>query len=145
MHTALPLPFDIRGRRYMVCADEDVVRAESDSAAFMWMVDITDERHPVAVGSWQVDGVEGQARPTMTTCHQPCEIVTGSEIPFAWFEFGLRMLDVSNPHTPREVAYFMPDVPSGLDRLSSNDVTVDSRGLIYLLDRRRGLSIIERT
>jgi hypothetical protein len=144
-HTALPLPFEIHGRRYMVCADEDVVRSESDPAAFMWMVDITDERHPVPVGSWQVEGVEGRPQPSMTTCHQPCEIVTGSEIPFAWFAYGLRMLDVANPHSPKEVAHFMPDVPPGLDRISSNDVTVDERGLLYLLDRRRGLTIIERS
>jgi hypothetical protein len=29
--------------------------------------------------------------------------------------------------------------------VSSNDVTVDDRGLIYLLDRLRGLTIVERT
>jgi hypothetical protein len=44
----------------------------------------------------------------------------------------------------REAAYFMPDVPPGTDRVQSNDVTVDARGLIYLIDRRRGLTILER-
>jgi hypothetical protein len=39
----------------------------------------------------------------------------------------------------------MPDVPQGSERVSSNDLTVDDRGLIYLLDRLRGLTIIERT
>jgi len=39
----------------------------------------------------------------------------------------------------------MPDVPAGTDRVSSNDVTVDERGLIYLIDRRRGLTIVERS
>jgi hypothetical protein len=29
--------------------------------------------------------------------------------------------------------------------VSSNDLTVDDRGLIYLLDRVRGLTIVERT
>ena len=47
----------------------------------------------------------------MTACHQPCEKVTGTEIPFAWFAHGLRIIDVKNPHSPREVAHFMPDVP----------------------------------
>ena len=113
-------------------------------AAFMWMVDITDERHPAPVGSFQVEGIEGSPQPTMTACHQPCEKVTGTEIPFAWFAHGLRMIDVKDPHSPREVAHFMPDVPQGTDRVSSNDVTVDDRGLIYLIDRRRGLTIVER-
>ena len=144
-HTALPLPFEIRGRRYLVVADEDVQRQESDVPAFIWMVDITDERRPVPVGSFQVEGIEGKPQPTMTACHQPCEKVMGTEIPFAWFAYGLRIVDVKNPHSPREVAHFMPDVPEGTDRVSSNDLTVDDRGLIYLIDRRRGLTIVERT
>lgn len=143
-HTALPIPFDIRGRRYMVVADEDVMRRETDPAAFMWTVDVTDEAHPVAVGSCQVEGIEGGPVPTMTGCHQPCEKVTGTEIPFAWFSNGLRIIDIANPHTPREVAHFVPDTPEGFDRVSSNDLTVDDRGLIYLIDRRRGCTIVER-
>jgi len=143
-HTALPLPFPINGRRYMIVADEDVVRGEEDVAACMWTVDITDERHPAVMGSFQVEGIEGRPHPTMTSCHQPCEKVTGTEIPFAWFAHGLRIIDVKNPHTPREVAHFLPDPPAGTDRVSSNDVTVDDRGLIYLIDRRRGLTILER-
>jgi len=31
-----------------------------------------------------------------------------------------------------------------LPRAQSNDVTIDDRGLIYLLDRVRGLNILER-
>src|SRR5947207_1118676 len=65
-HTALPLPFEIRGRRYLVVADEDVQRNETDVPAFIWMVDITDERHPAPVGSFQVEGIEGKPHPTMT-------------------------------------------------------------------------------
>jgi len=38
----------------------------------------------------------------------------------------------------------MPDVPAGADRVCSNDVYVDRRGLIYMIDRIRGLSILER-
>lgn len=143
-HTALPLPFDIRGRQYMVVADEDVYRPLDGVPAFLWMVDITDEKHPMPVGSFQVEGLEGQPQPLSTGCHQPCEIVTGTEIPTAWFAQGLRVIDVANPHQLREVAWFMPDVPPGCDRVQSNDVTVDERGLVYLTDRRRGLSIIER-
>ena len=88
--------------------------------------------------------VAGTPRP-QTGCHQPCEVVTGTEIPVAWFAYGLRVIDISNPHALKEVAYYMPDVPEGSERVQSNDVTVDNRGLIYLLDRVRGLSILERT
>jgi hypothetical protein len=38
----------------------------------------------------------------------------------------------------------MPDVPAGGTRVQSNDVCFDDRGLIYLIDRTRGLHILER-
>ncbi len=144
-HTALPIPFDIAGRRYLLVADEDVQRRQADPAAFIWLVDITDESHPVPISSYQVAELIGGSHPTSTACHQPCERVTGTEIPIAWFAQGLRVIDIKNPHAPVEVAHFVPDVPSGSDRIASNDVTVDDRGLIYLLDRHRGLTILERT
>ena len=143
-HTALPIPFDILGRRYLVVADEDVFRQETDPAAFMWVVDITDEKHPTVVSSYQVEGIEGRPTPKNTGCHQPCEKVVGTEIPFAWFAQGLRIIDIKNPHTPREVAWYMPDPAPGQSRASSNDITVDDRGLLYLLDRVHGVTILER-
>jgi hypothetical protein len=44
----------------------------------------------------------------------------------------------------KQAAWWMPDVPAGAQRVCSNDVYVDHRGLIYLIDRNRGLSILER-
>jgi hypothetical protein len=49
--------------------------------------------------------------------------------PLPWYSRGLRIIDIANPHAPREVAHFMPDVAAGCDRVRSNDVTVDARGL----------------
>jgi hypothetical protein len=37
----------------------------------------------------------------------------------------------------------VPDAAAGADRASSNDVTIDKRGLIYLIDRVNGVDIIE--
>jgi hypothetical protein len=69
--------------------------------------------------------------------------VTGTEIPAAWFARGLRLIDIADPRRPREVGHFLPDVPEGSQRVQSN-VTTDDRGLFYLLDRLRGLTILER-
>jgi hypothetical protein len=38
----------------------------------------------------------------------------------------------------------MPPVPEGSTRVCSNDVFVDDRGLMYLVDRVRGVHILER-
>jgi hypothetical protein len=143
-HTALPVPFDLRGRRIMLAADEDVAKLAPGPPSFLWLVDITDERRPVPFASFQVAGVDGAPQPEFTGCHQPSERVTGTEIPVAWFAYGLRVVDIANPHTPREVAHFRPPAPAGHARVSSNDVCVDDRGLLYLIDRGRGLHILER-
>ncbi len=143
-HTALPIPFPVRGRRLMIVSDEDIVVPDQGPPAFLWMVDINDERHPVPFGSFQIDSEDGSPKPNLTGCHQPCEKVTGTEIPVAWFAHGLRVVDISNPHCPREAAWYLPDPPRGATRLQTNDVTVDDRGLMYLVDRGGGLLILER-
>jgi hypothetical protein len=143
-HTTLPMPFPLMGRRILVVSDEDVAKTHPSPPAFLWLVDITDETRPVPFASFQVAGVDGSPAPEYTGCHQPCEEVRGTEIPIAWFARGLRIVDVANPHAPREVASFVPPVPEGTDRVCTNDVCFDGRGLIYLIDRRRGLHIVER-
>ena len=143
-HSTVPVPFPLRGRRVMLVADEDVQRPDTAPPAFLWLVDITDDKDPVPFASYQVPGVGGSG-PTFSGCHQPVEDIKGTEIPVAWFAQGLRFIDIANPHAPREVASFMPPVPEGADRVCSNDVFVDGRGLIYLIDRTRGLHIVERT
>jgi hypothetical protein len=146
-HTALRIPFKIDNRDFLVVSDEDVVRLEGCPpypAAFLWVVDITDEKHPAVISSFQLEDIPPEEQPYATGCHQPCEKVMGTEIPVAWFAHGLRIIDIARPHAPKEVAHFVPDVPQGSTRVQSNDVTVDERGLIYLLDRVRGLHILER-
>jgi hypothetical protein len=143
-HSAVPIPFDINGRRLLLVADEDVNHLEPGPPAFLWLVDITVEERPVPFASFQLDGWDGTPQQTMTGCHQPVEKITGTEIPVAWFANGLRIVDISTPHGPREVAHFIPDPPEPGKRVSSNDVFVDERGLIYLVDRIRGFHILER-
>jgi hypothetical protein len=143
-HTALPIPFPVHGRRILLVADEDVARIGTEPA-FLWIVDITDEHHPVPFASFQVEGIDGTPQPDFTGCHQPCEEVRSTEIPAAWFAHGLRIIDIANPRAPREVASFVPPVADGGQRVCSNDVCYDGRGLLYLIDRDRGLHILERT
>ena len=137
-HTAIPVPFPLRGRRVLLVADEDVAKLEPGPPSFLWLVDISDERRPVPFASFQVEGVDGSPQPEFTGCHQPTETITATEVPVAWFAYGLRIVDIADPHAPREVAHYLPEVPQGSSRVSSNDVFVDDRGLLYLIDRGRG-------
>jgi len=105
------------------------------------------EQLPVPIATFQVPGldVDGEPQPPMTGCHQPSERLRGSVIPFAWFAQGLRLVNIDDPFAPKEVGHFLPDPAAGEARPSSNDVTIDGRGLIYLIDRVRGLDVIETT
>jgi hypothetical protein len=129
----------------MVVADEDVAKLYPAAPAFTWIYDITNEQLPISIATFQVAGVDrdGSPQQAMTGCHQPSERFNGTLIPFAWFAQGLRILDIADPFQPREVAYYEPSPPDGFERSSANDVTIDSRGVIYLIDRQRGVDVIE--
>jgi hypothetical protein len=144
-HTCLAVPQQLKGRNVMVVADEDVAKLRPAAPAFSWVYDITDETLPTPIATINVAGVDidGRPQPPMTGCHQPSERFSGSVVPFAWFAQGLRFFDIADPFAPREVGYFKPDPPAGSTKVSSNDVTMDERGLIYLIDRIRGVDIIE--
>ena len=144
-HTCLPIAQLLKGRKVMVVADEDVAKLRPASPAFAWVFDISDERFPVPIATLRPAGLDrdGAPQPPMTGCHQPSERVRSTVVPFAWFAHGLRLFDIADPFAPKEVGYYVPDPAPGADRASSNDVTIDERGLIYLVDRIGGVDIIE--
>jgi hypothetical protein len=144
-HTCLVMPQPLRGRRIMLVADEDVAKLWPAPPSFTWVYDITREELPVPIATIQVPGLDrdGSPQPAMTGCHQPSERVRGTVVPFAWFAQGLRLVDVSDPFAPKEVGHYLPDPAPGADRASSNDVTIDDRGLIYVVDRVAGVDVIE--
>ena len=144
-HTCLVMPEMLHGRRVMIVADEDVAKLRPSPPAFAWVYDITDERQPQAIATIRVPGLDetGEPQPAMTGCHQPAERFSGTVVPFAWFAQGMRLFEMADPFRPVEVGSFMPDIPPGCERVSSNDVTMDGRGIAYLTDRQRGVDIIE--
>jgi hypothetical protein len=70
----------------------------------------------------------------------------GNLVYVAWFNAGLRIVDISDPYRPTEAGYFIPPAPAGRPACQSNDVFVDDRGLIFLSDRwGGGLDILQFT
>jgi hypothetical protein len=144
-HTLLRMKTKLRGRDILLVADEDVAKLRPHAPSFTWVYDITDETKPAGIATFQVEGVDldGSPQPQMTGCHQPSERFDGTIIPFAWFAQGLRIVDFANPFAPKEVAFYQRDPAPGAERASSNDVTIDHRGLLYVVDRIRGVDIVE--
>ena len=144
VHTCLPIPFKIEGREIMLVTDEDALpRKDDPPGSLVWLVDITDKTNPIPFSTFRVEGMDGRPQGPHSTCHQPAEEVKGTEIPIAYFQRGLVMVDISDPHRIKEVARYVPEHEEG-KHVTSNDLCWDDRGLIYLLDRVKGLSIVER-
>ena len=77
--------------------------------------------------------------------HQFHERMTGTLVHAVWFGGGLRIIDIADPMAPREVGYFIPEPVGGRAAPQSNDVMLDARGLIYVVDRHVGFDVLEFT
>ena len=116
------------------------------------MTDVTTEGRPQSVATAQVPASEGQfcdkgGRFGPHNVHEmrPGTLSDPNTIYLTYFNAGLRVVDVSDPTAPREVAYFVPPAPPNRSSIQFNDVLVGANGLIYVTDRYTGgLYILER-
>ena len=143
IHTTLPMPWKIMDRDILVVADEDAQKRAPLPPAFLWIVDITDERHPVPISTYVLPPSPSSDPEFKVGCHQPAEQVYDNMLYVTWFSGGLRALDISNPYSPKEVGYYIPQPGKGQKTVKSNDVFRSDNGLLYLVDRYDGLEILE--
>jgi hypothetical protein len=147
-HTILPVPQLINNRRIAVVVDEEHARlpGNGQAPANLWTFDVTDFSNIQGLGSFHVSEMDcpwSRVAGVRFGAHQFQDHLENSIICCTWFAGGLRIIDVANPAQPEEIAYFMPEPRPGFTAPQSNDVEVDERGLIYLLDRDKGLDILE--
>ncbi|HEY6003357.1 MAG TPA: hypothetical protein VIV57_10835, partial [Anaeromyxobacter sp.] len=80
----------------------------------------------------------------------------------SWFNAGVRAIDIREPFSPREVGFFIPATTANTDPrpegcklgvdavcdvvIQTNNVEVDGRGLVYIVDRANtGMHILRLT
>jgi hypothetical protein len=70
----------------------------------------------------------------------------------AYFNAGVRAVDIRDPFRPKEVGFYIPattdktDLRAGKIAIQTNNVDVDDRGLIYIVDRANtGMHILQLT
>ncbi|HSO07222.1 MAG TPA: hypothetical protein VLW45_08275 [Pelomicrobium sp.] len=64
----------------------------------------------------------------------------------AYFNAGVRAVDIRDPFRPREAGHFIPAPAGRAAPIQTNNVEVDGRGYIYLADRAgHGLHIVRLT
>ena len=144
-HTVMPFEKTINGRRYAMAIDEEHDHKPGRLHGFMWVLDVTDFSDIKAISAWDLTE---RASPWVGEPgvrfggHQFREKLDTTLVYATWFAGGLRVLDLADPHMPVEVAHYIPPLNVLGTAAQSNDVDVDDRGLIYLLDRNDGLDIL---
>ncbi|MBC8034229.1 MAG: hypothetical protein H7Y03_08795 [Chitinophagaceae bacterium] len=158
VHSALPVP----DKKFAFVNSEDVSYGEGP-LAHASIVDITDVKdpklmaifpqpvHPSGKSYRQQKGWSGPHN-FNHLLHNPDVQQQGDIFYMTWFNAGLRMYDVSDPHLPKEIGHFVPPHPRKRygrmpkDELvvQTEDVVVDRRGYVYISDKNQGVYILKK-
>lgn len=176
-HTAYPLlrmpiaefQHDARGavRDFVMIVSESLRNeCREEARQMVWFADITVETHPMVVSNWTVPEASGHfcSRGGRFGAHSSNESfapVFHKKLAFiAFFNAGVRTLDIRNPYQPREVGHYIPPITDrtaercvpvdGRQRckraIQTNNVETDARGYVYIVDRANtGVHILEVT
>ncbi|MBV9744588.1 MAG: hypothetical protein JO099_12585, partial [Acidobacteriia bacterium] len=128
--------------------------------------DITTETKPVGASTWTVPEDSGNfcsagGRFGAHSSNENFTPIYYNRLLFiAHFNAGVRAIDVRNPFQPREIGYYIPATTDNTDKrcagqgadqhckvaIQTNNVEVDGRGYIYIVDRANtGMHILEVT
>ena len=153
-------------RNFVVIVDENNTTACGEARQMAFFADVTDEKHPMGVASYEPDERSGHFcdRGGRFGSHSSNESRSpafyGRLMFFSWFNAGVRMLDVRDPYAPKEVGFFIPARNKNTDYrcddekqrrgcvrvIQINNTEVDERGFVYAVDRANsGLFILQVT
>jgi len=153
-------------RDFLLVLPEAIENECHEGPQVMLVVDITDDRNPIGVANFQVPNQDGSfcTRGGRFGPHQTQENLTPiyhKRIVFvAWFNAGVRAVDIRDPYHPKEVGFYIPATNANTEpscvktaqgarckiAIVTNNVEVDDRGYIYMTDRAKsGLHILELT
>lgn len=144
-HTVMKVPFEVAGRQIAVAADEEHDHIPGQLHAGLWIFDVSNRSDLKPIGMYHLSECDSPfaRREGRFGLHQFQEKLTDTRLYCAWFSGGLRVIDIADPTLPCEIAHYIPEPRSGFTTPQSNDVDVDERGLVFLLDRNAGLEIVE--
>jgi len=159
IHTFLPLP----RRALALINDEAINENGEESLNLAGIVDLKDEKEPRLISLFPQPvppqetglknffekggrfGPHNQHHPS----HQRCLEDRDDIAYLTYFNAGLRVYDIRDARTPREIASFIPPDPK--ERIGTKpsrlvaqveDVLVDRRGCIYISEKNQGIYIL---
>ncbi|HVB56127.1 MAG TPA: hypothetical protein VNE63_06835 [Candidatus Acidoferrales bacterium] len=175
-HTAYPLlgmdvaEFDKdkqgKPQDFLIVPGEELSTECQGPRQFVHIFNITDEAHPLGISTWTVPEASGNfcSKGGRFGSHSVNENFTPiyykRMVFVSFFNAGVRALDIRDPFHPKEVGYYIPAITdktskrcvgTGADQrckvvIQVNNVEVDDRGYIYIVDRANtGLDILQLT
>jgi hypothetical protein len=174
-HSTLPVPgIDVpsfarfargRTRDIVLLVNESTGNGCEENPQMVYVVDVTTESEPYGVASFQVQDSSGDfcRRGGRFGAHATNEHVTpiyDKRVVFvSYFNAGVRALDIRDPWLPKEIAHYIPATTAKTDQrclnsdpknckiaIQTNNVDVDDRGLIYIVDRANtGMHVLDLT
>ncbi len=175
-HTVFPMPGmpiaefardkDGKTRDIVMIVDEAILNECGEARQMVWFADVTTEARPMMISSYTVPEASGAfcergGRFGSHSSNESMAPVYYKKLAFiAFFNAGVRALDIRDPYHPKEVGYFIPSITSATDKrcntvdgfyrckvaIQTNNVETDDRGYIYAVDRANtGLHILELT
>ena len=153
-------------RDMMVVVSESTQNECQEDNHMIYFVDITDEKRPFGVANYSVPEKSGNfcSRGGRFGAHASNEnmgpIYYKRMVFVSWFNAGVRAVDMRDPYNPKEAGYYIPAITEktarrcsridGVEKckiaIQTNNVEVDDRGYIYIVDRANtGMHILELT
>jgi len=154
-----------KARNFVVVTSESLAEECRESRQMTWMVDASDESKPRAVANWTVNEASGKfcsrgGRFGTHSSNESFSPIYYKRIMFvAHFNAGVRAVDIRNPFQPKEIGYYIPAATDRTDKrcvrsvagaerckgvIQTNNVEVDDRGYVYIVDRAHtGMHILE--
>jgi hypothetical protein len=153
-------------RDFLAVVGETTANECLENRQMLRIFDITTESKPLGVATWTAPESgdsfcdRGGRFGTHSSNENMTSIYYGRVIFLAHFNAGVRAIDVRNPLQPVEIGYYVPAVTSRTDKrcigtgadqrckiaIQTNNVDVDDRGYIYIVDRANtGMHILQLT
>jgi hypothetical protein len=168
----LPIPEFAKNQRgnaadFVVLVNESTQNECREHRQMVFLVDVTTATKPFSVANFQVPEASGNfcSRGGRFGAHASNESFTPIYyrrlVFISYFNAGVRAVDIRDPYTPKEVAFYIPAITGKTAKrcvplagggetcqvaIQTNNVEVDDRGYIYIVDRANtGLHILELT
>jgi hypothetical protein len=162
--------FDAGATRDFVAVVNESLRdttCSGEAHQMVYFVDITTESRPQIVSNFHVPAVPGDFcnRGGRFGAHSSSESMTplyyGKVLFVAYFNAGVRAIDVRSPYSPKEIGHYIPQTtadtatrpvgcplgsPGCAIAIQTNNVDVDDRGYVVIVDRANtGMHVLELT